>query len=134
MTIGFAGLFALVIAEFVSADLARRLLLPLLIIGFASVEYWAWTEARGVGDLRPYGLVQFLPLLIIPVILLSRKPVIGHARTYWWMLACYAVAKLCELFDAQIFAVGGLISGHSLKHITAAMTPAVFAWSLLGRR
>jgi len=134
MTIGFTGLFTIVLAEFVSPQLAKRLLVPMLIIGFASVEYWAWTESRGVGDLRAYGLFQFLPLLLIPVILLTRQPLIGETRVFWWMLAFYAIAKLFELFDPQIFATGGVISGHSLKHMAAAMTPAVFAWSLLGRR
>lgn len=134
MTIGFAGLLAVIVAEFVSAQVARRILLPMLIIGFVSVEYWAWTESRGAGDLRLYGLVQFLPMLLIPVILLTRKPIIGETRYFWWMLIFYGIAKLFELFDAQVFALGGLISGHSMKHFAAAMTPAVFAWSLLRRR
>ena len=50
------------------------------------------------------------------------------------MLAFYGIAKLFEFFDAEVFALGGLISGHSLKHFTAAMTPAVFAYALFKRR
>ncbi len=134
MTIGFAGLVTIIVAEFVSARAARMLLVPLLIVGFASVEYWAWTESRGVGDLRPYALVQFLPMLMIPVILLTHKPLIGETRYYWWMLAFYVLAKLLEFFDADIFAFGYLISGHSLKHVVAAMTPAVFLYALITRR
>ena len=134
MTIGFAGLLTVIVAEFVSASAARRLLLPLLIVGFASVEYWVWTESRGVGDLRPYAIVQFLPMLLIPVILLTHRPTIGAARYFWWMLAFYLVAKLLEFFDADVFALGHLISGHSLKHVAAAMTPAVFLYALIRRR
>ena len=134
MTIGFAGLVTIIVAEFVSARAARMLLLPLLIVGFASVAYWAWTESRGVGDLRPYAIVQFLPMLMIPVILLTHKPVIGEARYFWWMLAFYVLAKLLEFFDADIFAFGYLISGHSLKHVAAAMTPTVFLYALISRR
>ena len=134
MTIGFAGLFSIIVAEYVSARTAQRLLVPLLIIGALSVVYWAWTESRGVGDLRPYGLVQFLPMLLIPVILLTHKPSIGEARYFWWMLFFYGVAKLFELFDADLMALGGIISGHSLKHIAAAVTPAIFAYALLKRR
>jgi len=133
MTIGFAGLVTIIVAEFVSARAARFLLVPLLIVGFASVEYWAWTEARGVGDLRPYALVQFLPMLMIPVILLTHKPAIGAVRYYWWMLAFYFLAKLLEFFDANIFAFGYIISGHSLKHVAAAMTPTVFLYALIMR-
>jgi hypothetical protein len=134
MTIGFAGLVTIIVAEFVSARAARMLLLPLLIVGFASVEYWAWTESRGVGDLRPYAIVQFLPMLMIPVILLTHKPVIGEARYFWWMLVFYVLAKLLEFFDADVFAFGDLISGHSLKHVAAAMTPIVFLYALISRR
>ena len=134
MTIGFAGLFSIIVGEFVSVRAAKRLLLPLLVVGIASVEYWAWTEARGVGDLRPYAIVQFLPMLLIPIILLSYRPVTGTARYFWWMFAFYFAAKLLEQFDAAIFAVGHLISGHSLKHVAAALTPAAFLYALTLRR
>lgn len=134
MTIGFAGLFSIIVGEFVSVRAAKRLLLPLLVVGIASVEYWAWTEARGAGDLRPYAIVQFLPMLLIPVILLSYRPVTGTARYFWWMFAFYFAAKLLEQFDAAIFTVGHLISGHSLKHIAAALTPAAFLYALTLRR
>lgn len=134
MTIGFAGLVAIIVAEFVSPRAARAIMLPLLIVGFASVEYWAWTEARGVGDLRPYAIVQFLPMLMIPVILFTHKPTIGAARYFWWMLAFYFLAKVLEFFDADVYAFGHLISGHSLKHVAAAMTPVVFLYALSKRR
>ena len=134
MTIGFAGLFCVIVAEFMSASVARRLLLPMLIIGFGSVEYWIWTESHGVGDLRPYALFQFLPMLLIPVILITHKPIVGEPRYFWWMLAFYGVAKLFEFFDAEVFALGGLISGHSMKHFAAAMTPTVFVYALSKRR
>ena len=130
MTIGFAGLFSIIVGEFISVPGARRLLIPLLLIGYASVEYWAYTESRGVGDLRPYAVVQFLPMLLIPFILLSREPEIGTAKYYWLMLLFYALAKLFEQLDAAIFAVGELISGHSLKHLFAAMTPATLLYAL----
>ncbi|MGI9272022.1 MAG: ceramidase domain-containing protein [Woeseiaceae bacterium] len=134
MTIGFAGLVAIIVGEFVSARIARLLLVPLLLVGFASVEYWAWTEARGAGDLRPYALVQFLPMMLIPIVLLSYKPVIGHTRYFWWMIGFYFLAKLFEFFDAEVFDVGHVISGHSIKHVAAAMTPAVFLYALTRRR
>ena len=134
MTVGFSALITIIVAEFVSPRVARHLLVPLLIAGFASVEYWAWTEARGAGDLRPYAIVQFLPMLLIPVILLSHRPLLGNTSYYWWMLLWYVLAKLFEYFDAALFELGFLISGHSIKHIAAALTPAVFLYSLSQRR
>jgi hypothetical protein len=134
MTIGFSALITIIVGEFISPNGARRLLLPLLVLGFGSVEYWAWTEARGLGDLRPYAIVQFLPMLMIPVILLSYRPSLGKTSYYWWMLLWYVLAKFFEFFDDAIFNLGHLISGHSIKHVAAAMTPAVLLYSLTRRR
>ena len=134
MTIGFAGLITIIVGEFVSVRVAKMLLVPLLLVGFLSVEYWHWTETRGVGDLRPYAIVQFLPMLLIPVVLLTHKPVIGKASYYWWMIAYYFLAKVFEFFDAGIFGAGQIMSGHAIKHVAAAMTPAVFLYALSKRR
>ena len=134
MTIGFAGLFAIIIGEFVSPRIGRAVVIPLLLIGIASVEYWAWTETIGVGDLRPYAVVQFLPMMLLPVILLIYKPAIGSAKYFWIMLLFYVLAKLAEQLDESILAAGGLISGHSLKHMFAAMTPATLLYALMQRR
>jgi len=130
MTIGFAGLFSIVTGEFVSARIGRRLLVPLLVIGIASVAYWAITESRGVGDLRPYALVQFLPMLLIPVILVVYGSASGSARYFWTMIAFYVVAKLCEHFDAEIFSLGEIVSGHTLKHLFASLAPATLLYAL----
>ena len=130
MTIGFAGLFSIVTGEFVSVRIGRRLLIPLLVIGIASVAFWAITESRGVGDLRPYALVQFLPILLIPVILVVYRRASESARYFWVMIAFYAVAKLCEHFDAEIFSLGEIVSGHTLKHLFASLAPATLLYAL----
>ena len=130
MTIGFAGLFSIVTGEFVSVRIGRRLLIPLLVIGIASVAFWAITESRGVGDLRPYALVQFLPMLLIPVILVVYRRASESARYFWVMIAFYVVAKLCEHFDAEIFSLGEIVSGHTLKHLFASLAPATLLYAL----
>lgn len=134
MTIGFAGLFSIIIGEFISVRGGRRMLIPLLVIGIASVVYWAFTETRGAGDLRPYAVVQFLPMLLIPIILLTHKPSIGAARYYWLMILFYVLAKLFEQFDAAVYDAGRLVSGHTLKHLFASMTPATMLCALMLRR
>jgi hypothetical protein len=130
MTIGFAGLFSIIIGEVISGRAARRLLIPLLLAGYASVEYWAFTESRGAGDLRPYAVMQFLPMLLIPIILLTRKPAIGATKYYWIMLLFYLAAKVFEQLDAVVYAAGALLSGHSIKHLFAALTPATVLYAL----
>ncbi len=101
--------------------MGKALLYPLLIVGIASVFYWEHTEIKGAGDLRLYALVQFLPMLIIPVILLLFRPRFTLVSGYWWLLLAYLLAKVFEHFDAQIFSALSFISGHSIKHIAAAI-------------
>ena len=134
MTIGFMGLFTLVIGEYLSAAWANRLLVPLLLIGAGSVYYWLWTEARGAGDLRPFGLVQFLPMLLVPLIMLLRR---GRSDLAPWLVAMivfYAGAKIVEFYDAPIYAAGEWMSGHALKHVLAAMAGASLMIGLRRRR
>ena len=67
MTIGFMSLVSIIISEYFSPPLGKKLLLPFLLVGIGSVAYWARTESLGAGDLRPYAIVQFLPMLLIPL-------------------------------------------------------------------
>lgn len=124
MTIGFMSFVAIVIGEYLSIDLGKRLLRPLLIVGAATVVYWLHTESQGAGDLRPYALVQFLPMVLIPIIAIARRTHSDLGRYIAWMILFYTAAKLAEHYDAEIFAVGNLLSGHSLKHVFAALAPA----------
>jgi hypothetical protein len=123
MSIAFMALFALVLGDRVNAALGRALLGPLVILGIASVFYWAWTESRGVGDLRPYVLVQFLPILLIALMLVIYRGSGASARWLWWSFAMYFLAKVTEYFDAPVYRFVGL-SGHTLKHLLSAL--AVF--------
>lgn len=121
MTIAFMALFAIVITEFISNKEGRRVLYPLLALGVGSVVYWAYTESIGRGDLRLYIFVQFFPILVIPMILLFMKSMFTLRRAYVYLLICYLIAKVCEHYDDEIYEILGFISGHSLKHMVAAL-------------
>jgi hypothetical protein len=45
----------------------------------------------------------------------------GVWRLLMWVIIWYAIAKVCEHFDKDIYSATGFISGHSLKHIAAGM-------------
>jgi Ceramidase len=122
MTIAFMAMFAIIIAEFISIRLGKALLWPLLIAGVTSVFYWHFTELQGMGDLRFYAVVQFFPMLVMPVILVCFKPRFNHLNAYWVLFASYALAKVFELFDQSVYDfLGFAISGHSIKHIVPAL-------------
>lgn len=134
MTIGFMSLVAIVIAEYYSVTVARASLLPLLLVGFVSVIYWTHTESLQRGDLRPYVIVQFLPMLLIPLTVLLYPAKSDLRRYIGWMIGFYVLAKLAEFFDADIYTIGRIISGHSLKHVIAALAPAALLYGLMQRR
>ena len=120
MTVSFMALLALIIAERMGLKTARILLPFLVLFGSGSVFWWAWGEAHGHGDLRPYVFVQFFPLLAILLLLALFPPRYTRTRDLIGMIGWYALAKLFEFYDAQIFALGHWVSGHTLKHLAAA--------------
>ena len=134
MTIAFMSFVAIVVGEYLSPRLGSRLLVLLLVAGAGSVFYWGWTESLGHGDLRAYALVQFLPMLLIPLIVLLHRERSELGPYVASMIVFYIAAKLFEFFDAAVFAAGGIVSGHTLKHLCAAMAPACLLYALRQRR
>jgi hypothetical protein len=121
MTIAFMALFSAVILDRVDERWGLRLLPVLITIGIASVVHWSLTEAAGRGDLRPYAVVQFFPMLAIPLICILFSPRRLDARYVVAMGCLYGLAKVFEHFDHALFdLLGGTVSGHSLKHLAAA--------------
>jgi hypothetical protein len=127
MTLAFMGLFSLVVGEYINVRLGRFLLWPLVLVGIGSVLWWQYTEQLGRGDLRLYGLVQFLPVLLLPLILVLYRSRWSLGRNYWLVGGWYLTAKLLEFFDRSVFKLTGGVSGHTLKHLAAAMA----AWQVL---
>ncbi len=134
MTIAFMALFSAIVGEYISIRLAGKLFVPLLIFGAASVVYWHAIELEGHGDLRAYVLVQFLPVLLIPLILWLFNSKLNNDKYIWGIIGAYAASKLMELFDVRIYSTLNMLSGHSLKHLTAAFGTLIFYWALRERR
>jgi hypothetical protein len=130
MTISLMAFFDVIVGEHVDARFARRALLPLVAVGIASAAYWGVSERLGRSDLRPYAIVQFLPLLLIPIILLTYPSRFTSVSVHWLILGCYGIAKVLELFDGPIHRALGVTSGHPLKHVAAAAAMFVLAWGL----
>lgn len=125
MAIAFMSFFSFILAIHFGERLGSAVLWPFIVIGMGSVFYWDYTESIGAGDLRFYAVIQFLPMVLIPAIVLMFPTKTCNVKYIWWIIALYAAAKLGEQFDLQIYELFG-ISGHTLKHVIAAMSGIAF--------
>jgi hypothetical protein len=121
MTISFMALLVIVAGDSILPMSAEKFLLPLLLLGSGSVGYWYATELMGAGDLRFYGIVQFLPMVLLLLILVLFGMKSLRVGFLWATLATYGLAKIAEHFDEAIYAATSAISGHSIKHVLAAL-------------
>ena len=122
MAVAFAGLLGLAAAMHVSARAGRGLSLALLLLAPAAVVQWYVS-----GNVLSWAVVQAGGMLMLLLCLFV--PAREGLRVRWLLvLAAYALAKLFEGADHAVFhAGGGLLSGHTLKHLAAALA----AWPVI---
>lgn len=128
MTVAFMSFVTLFVQE---REPGLRWLLPIMLgIGIASIAWWVYRD-----DLRPYGWVQFFPVVAILFLIPAGRRYTGELSAILFIGLAYLVAKICEAYDKQIFDVlRGTISGHTLKHLAAAFAPLTAAWWIATRR
>lgn len=134
MAVAFMAFFAVVLGEHVGPAIGRVTLLPLVALGALSVAWWRITDTGNGGDLRFYVLVQYLPMLLIPLIAWLYPSPFRPPGYLWALLLSYGLAKALEFLDAPLFRALGVLSGHSLKHLAAAFGILVFLVGLYRRR
>jgi hypothetical protein len=121
MTCSFMSMVVAQFMERISARFGLIALTPLLLLGLTSVTYWYLTESQGHGDYKFYLFLQFFSPVVLALIVglfPSRYSGLNYLAVAFSM---YVTAKLCELFDRQIYSSLGFVSGHSLKHVIAAI-------------
>jgi hypothetical protein len=120
MTVVFMSLVAALIAERVNLKLGLWLLPILTTVGLGSVIHWHWTVRQGTGDLRFYGAMQLYAVLALFVVSFL-PPRYTRGSDLLVVAGLYALAKICEAADQQIFALGHVVSGHTLKHLASGI-------------
>ena len=133
MSIAFMAFFCFVLAMHINKRIGVALLWPLLGLGLASVLYWSYTEGIGNGDLRFYIVIQFLPVVLIPMILVMFPTRSYQPYFIWLIIGLYVFAKLLEYYDQQLYDMIN-IGGHTLKHIVASLSGIVFLKALSSTR
>jgi hypothetical protein len=117
MTLAFSAILAMVIGDRTTNRFGMISLLVLIPFGLFSVIAYQYQ----IITLRPYLLVQFGSIAFIVLLMITRLDKQIPNSILWSAVGLYAVAKVLELKDALIFDITGIISGHSLKHIVAAL-------------
>jgi hypothetical protein len=131
MSIVFSGIFMYSIN---SLRLIEKRNYPLaslayLVFSIATVLIWELGTKIHINLITPYVFLQFggMVLIIVLAIMAFLEKKNQLSKTLFTIIACYALAKLFEHFDFQVFtALNHIISGHSIKHIISAL--AILMW------
>jgi hypothetical protein len=129
------SILALVMGDRLHPLFARQAIWPLTVLAVASVIVWGVSEAMGRGDLLLYLVVRVGAGASIALLLIFRQPRYTRAGWMWAALLCELLMAALERLDQQIFdATGGLVSGHSLKHVMVGVALGLVFWWLRVRR
>lgn len=104
----------------------------LAAMGVAAVASVAWW--RAAADLRPYLLLQVAPLLLVPLWQWQAGRPRRERILFGMAFGCYAAAKIFEVLDRAAFDALAIVSGHTLKHLAAALAAALIVEARRGAR
>ena len=132
MAVAFAGLVGFAVCERVSSRAGWPAAWFTLAGGLLAAAICHTT-----GNALPWALVQFGGMALIATLALT-KPMNGAiGLKLGWVIFFYVLAKMFELADHAIFeATHQLVSGHTLKHLTAALAalPVLHALQAMERQ
>lgn len=122
MTCSFASMVVVTFMERVNLRAGFFALVPALLLGILSVVYWMITSSMGDGDYKFYLFVQFFSPVLLALIIGLFRPRYSGIGYLAIAFGFYVAAKIFEEFDYSIYGhLGHLVSGHALKHVTAAI-------------
>ena len=120
----FAGLLGMAAADRISTRSGLGVAGLVLVAGPLAVAVWYATA-----NLLPWAVVQGGGMLLVLALALRQPLPQAWGLPLAAVIALYALAKSFEMGDHVIFAwTGGWVSGHSLKHVAAALAalPVLF--------
>jgi hypothetical protein len=120
MTIAMAGVVGALLVDRLGSKLAG--VVPVLMaLGLGSVIQWGLSEQHGNGDLRWYALYQGMVMIFVAELLVMFPSRNDGTRAFAIAALANLAAKVFELLDVQIYQLGGIVSGHTLKHLSASL-------------
>ncbi|MCP3370244.1 hypothetical protein [Bradyrhizobium cajani] len=121
MAVAFAGFLGIATGERISVRAGEAVLVLMMVAGLLA----AWVARE---NLTPWVVVQFGGMALAVGLALTRPRPGALGVPLGGVISFYVLAKLFELGDATIFeATGHIVSGHTLKHLAAALA----AWPVI---
>ncbi|KAG5000085.1 hypothetical protein JHK87_021157 [Glycine soja] len=126
MSVAFASLLAILVIERIDAKKGTISIVPLIMAGIMSNVFF--------GDIRLYVLAQGASCIAIPLMATLLPPMYTHSAYWLWASGFYVLAMLQEAADRVIYLLTfHIVSGHTLKHLSAAMVPIILTVMLAKR-
>ncbi|MBR1133745.1 hypothetical protein JQ592_36135 [Bradyrhizobium iriomotense] len=123
MAVAFAGFLGIAACERVSMRAGQAVVMLMIIAGPLA----AWVARE---NLTPWVVVQFGGMALAVGLVLTRPRPGAIGVPLGGVIVFYVLAKLFELGDVTVFeATGHLVSGHTLKHLAAALA----AWPVISK-
>lgn len=121
MAVAFCALVPAMLSDRTDERAVYVSLGALVALGIATLIYWRVSEALGFEDVAPYLVLQVAALAC--VVGLSVLPSrFTRRKDVFVAFLLYAAALVAQALDEEIFLLAGSwISGHTLKHLLAAV-------------
>ena len=121
MAVAFAGFLGIAASERISTRAGEAVLVLTMIAGLLA----AWVACE---NLTPWVVVQFGGMALALGLAMTRRRPGALGVPLAGVIFFYVLAKLFELGDVTVFeATGHIVSGHTLKHLAAALA----AWPVI---
>ncbi|SFM99073.1 hypothetical protein [Variovorax sp. OV329] len=129
MAVAFAGVMGLAVSDRVSPRFGFPAACITLAAGLLAVAVF-----HERGNIMPWAVVQFGGIALV-LWMSTLRPVRSGTRPLdlklGWIIAAYAVAKVLEVGDGPVFEwTQHIVSGHSLKHVVAALAALPVLYSI----
>jgi len=121
MSVAFAGFLGIAASERISVRAGEAVLVLMMIAGLLA----AWVARE---NLTPWAVVQYGGMALAVGLALTKPRPGALGVPLGGVIVFYVLAKLFELGDATVFELTGhIVSGHTLKHLAAALA----AWPVI---
>jgi hypothetical protein len=135
MTLVASAFVGTIIADRFGARAGVWSLAVLFALSCGALAYWLATQSLAHDNVWPYIATVYGGLAFAVVAMALFPSRYTHARAAWISVAIYIIAMAFDTWlDAPLYAAGAILSGHSLKHLLAAVALFWLGWGALPER